>query len=213
MSNPLDQLRDNHSDFSKNQESFLFTDPFVAFESWFNVAVSSGEQEANAMVISTVNEFMKPSARVVYLKGLLDQQFVFYTNYLSHKGKDLNQNQNASLLFFWPGLERQIRIEGTVNKISETESDAYFASRPRESQLGAWASHQSEPLVGMDEITQRYRILDEQFQGDIPRPPHWGGMALRPTYLEFWQGKPSRLHERVCFKLTEDAWQISRLNP
>ncbi|MCF8221009.1 MAG: pyridoxamine 5'-phosphate oxidase [Crocinitomicaceae bacterium] len=213
MSNPLDQLRDNHSDFSKNQESFLFTDPFVAFESWFNVAVSSGEQEANAMVISTVNEFMKPSARVVYLKGLLDQQFVFYTNYLSHKGKDLNQNPNASLLFFWPGLERQIRIEGTVNKISETESDAYFASRPRESQLGAWASHQSEPLVGMDEITQRYRILDEQFQGDIPRPPHWGGMALRPTYLEFWQGKPSRLHERVCFKLTEDAWQISRLNP
>ena len=213
MSNPLDQLRDNHSDFSKNQESFLFTDPFVAFESWFNVAVSSGEEEANAMVISTVNEFMKPSARVVYLKGLLDQQFVFYTNYLSHKGKDLNQNPNASLLFFWPGLERQIRIEGTVNKISETESDAYFASRPRESQLGAWASHQSEPLVGMDEITQRYRILDEQFQGDIPRPPHWGGMALRPTYLEFWQGKPSRLHERVCFKLTEDAWQISRLNP
>jgi pyridoxamine 5'-phosphate oxidase len=213
MSNPLDQLRDNHSDFSKNQESFLFTDPFVAFESWFNVAVSSGEQEANAMVISTVNEFMKPSARVVYLKGLLDQQFVFYTNYLSHKGKDLNQNPNASLLFFWPGLERQIRIEGTVNKISETESDAYFASRPRESQLGAWASHQSEPLVGMDEITQRYKILDEQFQGDIPRPPHWGGMALRPAYLEFWQGKPSRLHERVCFKLTEDAWQISRLNP
>lgn len=213
MSNPLDQLRDNHSDFSKNQESFLFTDPFVAFESWFNVAVSSGEQEANAMVISTVNEFMKPSARVVYLKGLLDQQFVFYTNYLSHKGKDLNQNPNASLLFFWPGLERQIRIEGTVNKISETESDAYFASRPRESQLGAWASHQSEPLVGMDEITQRYKILDEQFQGDIPRPPHWGGMALRPSYLEFWQGKPSRLHERVCFKLTEDAWQISRLNP
>jgi pyridoxamine 5'-phosphate oxidase len=213
MSNPLDQLRDNHSDFSKNQESFLFTDPFVAFESWFNVAVSSGELEANAMVISTVNEFMKPSARVVYLKGLLDQQFVFYTNYLSHKGKDLNQNPNASLLFFWPGLERQIRIEGTVIKISETESDAYFASRPRESQLGAWASHQSEPLVGMDEITQRYRILDEQFQGDIPRPPHWGGMALRPTYLEFWQGKPSRLHERVCFKLTEDAWQISRLNP
>jgi pyridoxamine 5'-phosphate oxidase len=185
----------------------------VAFESWFNVAVSSGEQEANAMVISTVNEFMKPSARVVYLKGLLDQQFVFYTNYLSHKGKDLNQNPNASLLFFWPGLERQIRIEGTVNKISETESDAYFASRPRESQLGAWASHQSEPLVGMDEITQRYRILDEQFQGDIPRPPHWGGMSLRPAYLEFWQGKPSRLHERVCFKLTEDAWQISRLNP
>ena len=213
MSNPLDQLRDNHSDFSKNQESFLFTDPFVAFESWFNVAVSSGEQEANAMVISTVNEFMKPSARVVYLKGLLDQQFVFYTNYLSHKGKDLNQNPNASLLFFWPGLERQIRIEGTVNKISETESDAYFASRPRESKLGAWASHQSEPLVGIDEITQRYKILDEQFQGDIPRPPHWGGMALRPTYLEFWQGKPSRLHERVCFKLTEDAWQISRLNP
>lgn len=213
MSNPLDQLRDNHSDFSKNQESFIFTDPFVAFESWFNVAVSSGEQEANAMVISTVNEYMKPSARVVYLKGLLDQQFVFYTNYLSHKGKDLNQNPNASLLFFWPGLERQIRIEGTVNKISETESDAYFASRPRESQLGAWASHQSEPLDAMDEITQRYRILDEQFQGDIPRPPHWGGMALRPAYLEFWQGKPSRLHERVCFTLNDDEWQISRLNP
>ena len=213
MSNPLDQLRDNHSDFSKNQESFQFTDPFLAFETWFNLAVSSGEKEANAMVISTVNDAMKPSARVVYLKELANQQFVFYTNYLSHKGKDLQLNPNASLLFFWPGLERQIRIEGTVNKISETESDAYFASRPRESQLGAWASHQSEPLKEMDEITQRVKELDQEFPGEVPRPNHWGGMALRPTYLEFWQGKPSRLHERVCFKLNEDMWQISRLNP
>ena len=213
MSNPLDQLRDNHSDFSRNQEAFHFTDPFLAFETWFNLAVSSGEKEVNAMVIATVNEFMKPSARVVYLKEISDQQFVFYTNYLSHKGKDLQQNPNASLLFFWPGLERQIRIEGTVNKISETESDAYFASRPRESQLGAWASHQSEPLKEMAEITQRFKELALEFPGEVPRPKHWGGMALRPTYLEFWQGQASRLHERVCFKLNEDEWQISRLNP
>lgn len=165
------------------------------------------------MVISTVNEFMKPSARVVYLKEISDQQFVFYTNYLSHKGKDLQQNPNASLLFFWPGLERQIRIEGTVNRISEAESDAYFASRPRESQLGAWASHQSEPLKEMGEITQRFKELEQEFPGEVSRPKHWGGMALRPTYLEFWQGQASRLHERVCFKLNEDEWQISRLNP
>lgn len=213
MSNPLDQLRDNHSDFSKNQESFQFTDPYLAFESWFTLAVSSGEKEANAMVISTVNEALKPSSRVVYLKELLNQQFVFYTNYLSHKGKDLIQNPNASLLFFWPGLERQIRIEGIVNKISETESDAYFASRPRESQLGAWASHQSQPLKEMDEIMQRFKELDQEFKAYVPRPKHWGGMALRPTYMEFWQGKPSRLHERVCFTLNADEWQISRLNP
>lgn len=213
MSNPLDQLRDNHSDFSKNQEAFQFNDPFLAFDSWFNSAVSSGEKEANAMVISTVNEAMKPSARVVYLKEISNQQFVFYTNYLSHKGKDLQQNPNASLLFFWPGLERQIRIEGIVNKISETESDAYFASRPRESQLGAWASHQSEPLTEMGEIMQRFKDLELEFPGEVPRPKHWGGMALRPTYLEFWQGKASRLHERVCFTLNDDKWQISRLNP
>jgi len=213
MSNPLDQLRDNHSDFSKNQEAFQFTDPFLAFETWFNLAVSSGEKEVNAMVIATVNELMKPSARVVYLKEISDQQFVFYTNYLSHKGKDLQQNPNASLLFFWPGIERQIRIEGTVNKISEAESDAYFASRPRESQLGAWASNQSEPLKEMGEITQRFKELEQEFPGEVPRPKHWGGMALRPTYLEFWQGQVSRLHERVCFKLNEDEWQISRLNP
>lgn len=213
MSNPLDQLRNNHSDFSKNLDSFQFTDPFLAFETWFNLAVSSGEKEANAMVISTVNEALKPSARVVYLKELLNQQFVFYTNYLSHKGKDLLQNPNASLLFFWPDLERQVRIEGTVSRISESESDAYFASRPRESQLGAWASHQSQPLKEMNEIMQRYIELEQEFSGEVPRPAHWGGMALQPTYLEFWQGKPSRLHERVCFTLTEDKWQISRLNP
>ena len=213
MSNPLDQLRDNHSDFSKNQEAFQFTDPFLAFETWFNFAVSSGEKEVNAMVISTVSEAMKPSARVVYLKEISDQQFVFYTNYLSHKGKDLQQNPNASLLFFWPGLERQIRIEGTVNKISETESDAYFASRPRESQLGAWAYDQSEALKEMGEFTQRFKELEQEFPGEVPRPKHWGGMALRPTYLEFWQVQASRLHERVCFKLNEDEWQISRLNP
>jgi pyridoxamine 5'-phosphate oxidase len=110
-------------------------------------------------------------------------------------------------------LERQIRIEGTVNRISEAESDAYFASRPRESQLGAWASHQSEPLKEMGEITQRFKELEQEFPGEVPRPKHWGGMALRPTYLEFWQGQASRLHERVCFKLNEDEWQISRLNP
>lgn len=213
MSNPLDQLRNNHSDFSKNQDSFQYTDPFLAFETWFNLAVSSGEKEANAMVLSTVNEALKPSARVVYLKELLNQQFVFYTNYLSHKGKDLLQNPNASLLFFWPGLERQVRIEGTVSRISESESDAYFASRPRESQLGAWASHQSQPMQEMGEILQRYKELDLEFPREVPRPAHWGGMALRPTYLEFWQGKPSRLHERVCFTLTEDKWQISHLNP
>ncbi len=213
MSNPLDGLRDNHSDFNKNQDSFAFNDPLMAFENWFNGAIASNEPEANAMVLSTVNEVFQPSSRIVYLKELNHNLFVFYTNYHSQKGKDLDFNPKASLLFFWPGLERQIRIEGEITRVSTEESDAYFASRPRESQLGAWASHQSETLESMEEIMQRFTHFEKLYQDTVPRPSHWGGFALNPSKMEFWQGKPSRLHERTVFVKNVDQWSKYHLNP
>jgi pyridoxamine 5'-phosphate oxidase len=154
-----------------------------------------------------------PSARIVYLKEISNQKFVFYTNYQSQKGRELIQNPNASLLFFWPVLERQIRVEGRVTLLDPKESDAYFASRPRESQLGAWASQQSEALGTEEELLARFQAYDQQFPDEVPRPPHWGGMALTPDYMEFWQGKPSRLHERLCFERVEKGWERSRKNP
>ena len=213
MSKSLDSLRDDHSDFNRNQEQFIYSDPFLAFSTWFDLAVSSGENEANAMVIATVNSSLQPTTRVVYLKELIDHSFVFYTNYESAKGKDLVINPKASILFFWPGLERQIRIEGEVQKVPDVQSDAYFASRPRESQLGAWVSQQSETLESMSELKDRFELYDKKYPSVVPRPPHWGGYALLPRRFEFWQGKPSRLHERVVFEKKENNWAQFRLNP
>jgi len=213
MSNPIDQLRNNHSDFSKNTDPIDFLDPWDGFHAWFNTAASSGEKEANAMVLSTCNEHGAPSARIVYLKEVIRSSFVFYTNYTSRKGNELAKNPKASLLFFWPGLERQIRIEGEVTAIAPEESDAYFASRPRESQIGAWASHQSEELRSAEDIQKRVAELELRFPTQVPRPPHWGGYALSPTWFEFWQGKPSRLHERLVFELKDAQWRKFRLNP
>jgi len=213
MSNPIDDLRNDHSDFSRNTESLSFDNPWVGFEYWLSEAVRLQELEPNAMVISTVNASSMPSSRVVYLKEITDQTLVFYTNYRSAKGQDLWKNPQASLLFFWPGLERQIRIQGQVRKIDERVSDAYFASRPRESQLGAWASHQSEPLSSEEEIQLRFEQIAAQYPGKVPRPEHWGGLALSPSKFEFWQGKPSRLHERLVFEQQQDQWVVYRLNP
>ena len=213
MSNPIEDLRNDHSDFTKNTSALTFDNPWDGFHAWFNEAVNLGELEANAMVIATVNSEGIPSSRVVYLKEIFEESFVFYTNYLSEKGRDLSMNPKASLLFFWPGLERQIRIQGSVVKIASAVSDAYFASRPRESQLGAWASFQSERLNSLEDMAARFQEFSEKYPNEVPRPSHWGGMALVPSKFEFWQGKPSRLHERLVFEGSSNAWVKFRLNP
>jgi pyridoxamine 5'-phosphate oxidase len=214
MSEWLKAYRQNHTDFDQPSAiGSLPTDPFAAFSLWFDAAVNAQEREANAFVLSTCNTQLQASARILYLKELLDHQFIFYTNYSSHKGQELEVNPHASLLFFWPQLMRQVRIEGHVQQIDPAISDAYFASRPRESQLGAWASQQSETLSDRSALIARFEAFDLQFPAAVPRPPHWGGFALQPHYMEFWQGQPSRLHERRVYALSQNEWKSKLLNP
>ena len=215
MSEWINKLRDSHADFDKGGLiDSLGNSPFDGFTLWFDEAIANNEIEANACVLSTVdNTNFQPASRIVYLKELKNNQFVFYTNYNSQKGKELLDNPKASLLFFWPGLQRQVRIEGIVNKVSTEESDVYFASRPRESQLGAWASHQSEVLNNRNDLITRLEELDLKYPDQVPRPPHWGGYALSPQLLEFWQGLPSRLHDRLIFQKSGDNWNTFRKNP
>ena len=214
MSEWLKSYRENHADFDQPSAiDALPADPFAAFSLWFDAAVNAQEREANACVLSTTNAELQTSSRVLYLKELVEQQFVFYTNYSSHKGQELLLNPKASLLFFWPQLMRQVRIEGRVQQIDAAISDAYFASRPRESQLGAWASHQSSELASRAELIARFEAFDQQFPGAVPRPPHWGGFALDPLYMEFWQGQPSRLHERRVYEFSQNQWKSKLLNP
>ena len=214
MENFKDQLRNNHTDFEKGSfEGPASDNPFDLFESWMQNAVSQGQIEANAMSISTLNSANRISSRIVYLKEMIDNTFVFYTNYLSKKGQDIVATEVGSILFFWPQLQQQIRIEGKIQKIDDAVSDAYFASRPRASQLGAWASHQSEVLEKREDLEQRLVELEKEFPTIVPRPANWGGYALVPDFFEFWQGRPSRLHDRFIFKLENEDWQINRLNP
>lgn len=215
MSEWINKLRDNHADFDKGGLiDSLGTNPFKGFSLWFDESMANNEIEANACVLSTVDiRTVQPTSRVVYLKELKNELFVFYTNYKSQKGNELLENPKATLLFFWPGLQRQVRIEGVVSKVSAEESDAYFASRPRESQLGAWASHQSEVLINRDELINRLEELDRKYPNFVPRPPHWGGYEMSPNLIEFWQGLPSRLHDRLVFQKTADNWSTFRKNP
>lgn len=214
MTDSLRNYRDKHDDFNKGKAMvFSHTDPIEGFHAWFNEAVSQGEKEANAVVLSTSNREGRSSSRVVYLKELQEGRFVFYTNFSSKKGKDIEENPWASMLFFWPGMERQLRIEGKVTKISDADSDAYFSTRPRDSQLGAWASHQSDVLDEPQELWARFDELSLKYPELIPRPSHWGGMQLIPELFEFWTGKASRLHERVVFEKNNEQWVSYRKNP
>jgi pyridoxamine 5'-phosphate oxidase len=215
MSEWINRLRDSHADFDRGGLiDSLGNNPFNGVSIWFDEAMANNEMEVNACVLSTVDLIdLQPSSRIVYLKEMRNEQFVFYTNYTSQKGKELLENPNASLLFFWPGLQRLVRIEGLVEKVSEAESDSYFASRPRESQLGAWASHQSEVLNDRNELISRLEELDKKYFDRVPRPPHWGGYALSPRLIEFWQGLPSRLHDRLIFQKTDNNWSTFRKNP
>ena len=190
-------------------------DPFLQFSQWLKEAVEAEVLEVNAMCLSTVSKDGFPNSRVVLLKEL-DEGFVFFTNYESAKGKELESNPKASLTFFWAEIERQVRIVGTVSKVSAEESDAYFLSRPYGSQLGAWASPQSQEIVSRDVIETNQKDLERKFtELAIIRPPHWGGYRLVPHRVEFWQGRPSRLHDRICYEkvLGYSSWKVVRLAP
>lgn len=206
-------LRENYSKGSLDVQDVNIS-PIEQFQKWFHEAIESKLPEPNAMVLSTVSVDGKPSARVVLLKGV-DTGFTFFTNYLSRKGAELGENPNACITFFWVELERQVRIEGMIEKVSADESDRYFHSRPSGSQIGAWVSNQSMVIGNREVLEEREQYLKAKF-GDnpIPRPPHWGGYRLIPNYIEFWQGRPSRLHDRIAYtKLEEDTWKIERLSP
>lgn len=196
-------------------EADIAAAPLEQFIKWWNEAVNSHIDEVNAMTLATADKENKPSARIVLLKGFNENGFVFFTNYQSRKGEDIAANENVALLFFWKELERQVRIEGTIGKISEAESDEYFNSRPLQSRVGAWASPQSKPIASrhvLDENFEKY--MAEYGSGNIKRPPHWGGYIVKPAAIEFWQGRPSRLHDRILYtKNTEGLWKIERLAP
>lgn len=190
------------------------SDPLLQFRRWMEEAIQAEALEVNAMCLSTISEDGFPNARIVLLKEL-DQGFVFFTNYESSKGKELVASPKASLTFFWPEIERQVRVVGTVGKINEKESDTYFFSRPISSQIGAWASPQSQEISDRTVIEDSQRRLEEKFkETPIQRPPHWGGFRLIPHRIEFWQGRPSRLHDRICYELEgESVWKKVRLAP
>ena len=194
----------------------LPSDPFTLFRTWLDDAIrDSGLENPNAMFLSTVGEDLVPEGRIVLLKGVESDGFVFFTNRESRKGRDLDARPRASLGFFWDSLGRQVRIVGSVARVSDDASDDYFASRPRGSQIGAWASHQSRPLASREDLEERVRTLEAEYlDRDVPRPDHWGGYVIHPNRIEFWQLGEFRLHDRFEYALDADnVWNIRRLNP
>src|SRR5579859_5763232 len=210
----LAELRKNYS-LGSLDVADINRNPFRQFETWFQQAVDAQLPEPNTMTLATVDSRGRPSARIVLIKGVDERGFVFFTNYESRKGRELAANPYASLLFYWIELERQVRVEGRIVKTSAQESDTYFASRPLGSRIGAWASEQSEVIESRAVLETRERELIAKFGDNPPRPPHWGGYRLVPEAIEFWQGRPSRLHDRLLFTRSSESsdWQISRLSP
>ena len=207
-------IRKNYAKQSLSEES-VRKHPIEQFRVWLDEAINAEVNEPTAMVVATVGAAGKPSARVVLLKDVQEDGFVFYTNYESRKGRDLADNPFASLTFFWPSLERQVRIEGKVTKVDAAVSDAYFHSRPTGSQIGAWASPQSQPIGSREVLEEADKKFTNQFKDEpiIPRPAHWGGYLVVPSLVEFWQGRPNRLHDRIVFEQNGENWQLKRLAP
>lgn len=207
-------LRENYTQAGLSQAD-VASDPISQFQTWFDAAVSAQLPEPNAMTLATVSRDARPSARIVLLKGLDQRGFVFYTNYNSRKGQQLAANSWASLVFVWLSLERQVRVEGQVEKVSDEETEQYFHSRPRGSQIGAWVSEQSSVIRDRQVLESELARLEQQYQDQpIPRPPHWGGFRVKPNWVEFWQGRPNRLHDRIGYQLEANQhWTISRLAP
>jgi len=213
----LEHISNIRKDYSKSTLDIdtIGKDPVSQFEKWFQEALSSGIPEPNALTLSTVSEDGRPSGRIVLLKGVERGKFVFYSNYQSQKGKELDKNPACGLTFFWAELERQVRIEGIASRSDAMASEKYFQSRPRESQVGAWASPQSAIISNREILEERVKKIQEKFKGQekLPKPNQWGGFEVEPLKIEFWQGRSNRLHDRIVFTKVDGAWQIHRLAP
>ena len=209
------ELTDNQNSASGLDEKTIDRDPIKLFRNWFNAAIASGSRLPESMTLATATRDGKPAARVVLLKHVDDDGFVFYTNYRSAKARELEENPQAALVFYWVGLDRQVRVEGRVERVSAAESDEYFKTRPRESQLGALASPQSEVVEGREVLENNLRKLEEDYRDrEVERPSHWGGYRLNPQRIEFWENRPGRLHDRIAYDLQADgSWSIKRLAP
>lgn len=209
-------IADIRRDYKLKQllETDVSPDPIVQFGNWWQEAVYSNIDEVNAMSLATATKDGVPSARIVLLKGYTDAGFMFYTNYQSDKAREMDQNPNVALIFFWKELERQVRVQGIVKKVSEEESNAYFSTRPEKSKIGAWASPQSTVIENREVLEERFLSFENRFlQEEIGKPPHWGGYIVEPKAIEFWQGRRSRLHDRIKYTKVEQGWRIERLAP
>ena len=206
------QLRKNYT-FGQLSESEVPHNPLPLFQLWFNQAITAECPEPNSMTLATADKAGNPSARIVLLKGADENGFTFFTNYKSQKGKELAVRPQAALLFHWHELERQVRIQGVVERVSPEESDQYFHSRPPASRIGAWASPQSTAIPNREFLEEAEKRFKSEFGDEPPRPEHWGGYRLNPTEIEFWQGRPSRLHDRIHYKRDGSNWKINRLAP
>jgi pyridoxamine 5'-phosphate oxidase len=208
----LEHMRKSYERTELHEEQ-VCSDPIDQLQRWLHDAVQAAVPEPNAMCLCTSAQG-QPSARMVLLRRLDQSGLVFYTSYFSRKGRELQENPHAAIVFYWPPLERQVRVEGTVGALAEEESDAYFASRPRGHQIGAWASEQSEPVENRELLDQRMKDYEERFAGEeVPRPHSWGGYCLTPQRIEFWQGRPNRMHDRLEFTRAHGGWSVRRLQP